>query len=94
MLVPLLLEHGTTHDPVHLVTADMCEILLAGLTMANPTVNFLGYNSTGIDKQKCAWLRDLCDLTDATYVTLQEHFKIVKTTDKFLVMNLTNTICT
>ena len=26
--------------------------------MANPTVNFMGYNSTGIDKQKCAWISD------------------------------------
>ena len=51
--------------------------------MTNPTVNFLGYNSTGIDKQKCGWLRDLCDVTDATYVSLQEHFKIAKTTDKY-----------
>ena len=35
--------------------------------MTNPTVNFLGYNSTGIDKQKCGWLRDLCDVTDYYY---------------------------
>ena len=51
--------------------------------MANPTVNFVGYNSTGIDKQKCAWIRDLCDLTDASFVSIQEHFKIAKTTSKY-----------
>ena len=50
--------------------------------MASPTVNFIGYNSTGIDKQKCAWIRDLCDLTDASYLAIQEHFKIAKTTGK------------
>ena len=51
--------------------------------MANPTVNFIGYNSTGIDKHKCAWIRDLCSLTDASFVSIQEHFKIAKTTDKY-----------
>ena len=53
------------------------------VSMANSTVNFLGYNSTEIDEQKCAWIRDLCDLTNASYVTIQEHFKIAKTTDKY-----------
>ena len=53
------------------------------VNMANPTVNFVGYNSTGIDKQKCAWIRDLCDLTDASFVSIQEHFKIAKTTNKY-----------
>ena len=51
--------------------------------MANPTVNFMGYNSTGIDKQKCAWISDLCDLTDTSYLSIQEHFKIAKTRDKY-----------
>ena len=51
--------------------------------MAIPTVNFLGYNSTGIDKQKCAWIRDFCELTDASYISIQEHFKIAKTTNKY-----------
>ena len=53
--------------------------------MANPTptVNFIGYNSTGIDKHKCAWIRDLCSLTEASFISIQEHFKIAKTTDKY-----------
>ena len=51
--------------------------------MATPTVNFMGYNSTGIDKQKCGWIRELCDVTSASYVSIQEHFRIAKTTDKY-----------
>ena len=51
--------------------------------MANPTVNFMGYNSTGIDKQKCRWISDLSDVTDTCYLSIQEHFKIAKNTDKY-----------
>ena len=49
--------------------------------MATPTA-FLSYNSTGLSEQKCDWIRDLCKLTGASYVSLQEHFRIAKTTDK------------
>ena len=37
------------------------------VSMANPTVSFIGYNSTGIDKQKCTWINDLCDVTNTSY---------------------------
>ena len=53
------------------------------VSMANLTVNFMGYNSTGIDKQKCAWINDLCEVTNISYLSIQEHFKIAKTTDKY-----------
>ena len=49
--------------------------------MATPTA-FLSYNSTGLNEQKCDWIRDLCNLTGASYVSIQEHFRKPKTTDK------------
>ena len=51
--------------------------------MATPTVNFLSYNSTGISKVKCDWIRDLSRLLDINYLSIQEHFRNAKTTDKF-----------
>ena len=56
---------------------------LGVVSMANPTVNFMGFNPTGIDKQKCAWINDLCDVTNTSYLSIQEHFRIAKTTDKY-----------
>ena len=43
--------------------------------MTNPTVSFMGYNSTGIDKQKC--------MKNIDYLSIQEHFKISKNTDQY-----------
>ena len=51
--------------------------------MASPTVSFMGYNSTGIDKHKCVWINELCDMTDTSYLSIQEHFKIAKNTDQY-----------
>ena len=51
--------------------------------MTNPTVSFMGYNSTGIDKQKCMWINELCELTNIDYLSIQEHFKISKNTDQY-----------
>ena len=43
--------------------------------MTTPTVNFLSYNSTGLDTVKSAWINDLCKVTKTDYFGLQEHFK-------------------
>ena len=43
------------------------------------TVNFLSYNSTGLDSLKTKWIRDLLETCNATFCGLQEHFKRVKT---------------
>ena len=51
--------------------------------MSNPTVCFMGFNSTGIDKQKCLWINELCDMTNTSYLSIQEHFKIAKNTDQY-----------
>ena len=51
--------------------------------MATPAVTFLSYNSTGLDTVKTAWTRDLCKMTNADYLTVQEHFKKNKLVDKY-----------
>ena len=51
--------------------------------MATPTVNFLSYNSTGISQPKCCWIRELCKILDITYLSIQEHFRNSKSTDKY-----------
>ena len=51
--------------------------------MTIPTVNFLSYNSTGISSDKCDFVNKLCDEYDVTFVSLQEHFKNNKVTEKY-----------
>ena len=51
--------------------------------MAIPTVNFLSYNSTGMSAAKCNFIQDICDEFNVTYVSVQEHFKWSKMTNKF-----------
>ena len=43
--------------------------------MTTPTVNFLSYNSTGMNSVKSAWIRDLCKVTNTDFCSVQEHFK-------------------
>ena len=49
------------------------------------TVSFISYNSTGLSKEKIKWIRDLAKTTNASFIRLQEHFKINKNLDKFFV---------
>ena len=51
--------------------------------MTSPLVNFLSYNSTGMNTVKAEWIRDLLKVTSSHYVGIQEHFKRTKTVDKF-----------
>ena len=52
--------------------------------MANQnTLNFISYNSTGIDTFKTKWLRDLANLTGTSFINIQEHFRKSKTLSKF-----------
>ena len=48
-----------------------------------PTVNFISYNSTGISTDKCDFINRLCEENDVQFVSLQEHFKNSKVTDKY-----------
>ena len=51
--------------------------------MAIPTANFLSYNSTGISTDKSDFINDICEENDVLFVSIQEHFKNSKTTDKY-----------
>ena len=50
--------------------------------MATSPVTFLSYNSTGMNTVKTKWIRDLINVTDASYAQIQEHFKRNKNIDK------------
>ena len=51
--------------------------------MTIPTVNFVSYNSTGMNSMKASWIRDFCKLTKIDYLSIQEHFKKTKSVDNF-----------
>jgi hypothetical protein len=44
-------------------------------TMVIPTVNFLSYNSTGMNSVKSDWKRNLCTIAKCDFISIQEHFK-------------------
>jgi hypothetical protein len=43
----------------------------------------MSYNMTGADTIKCQWVRDIASEFNVKYCALQEHFKTVKTTEKW-----------
>ena len=47
------------------------------------SVKFLSYNSTGMNQVKSQWVQDLMDTCDASYCGIQEHFKKIKTVQKY-----------
>ena len=51
--------------------------------MASSTVNFMSYNSTGMNTIKTDWIRDLIKTCDIQFFQLQEHFKKIKTLDNY-----------
>ena len=54
--------------------------------MAGPSgqdVKFLSYNSTGLNPVKAQWIRDLMDTCDASFLGIQEHFKKLKTLQRY-----------
>ena len=51
--------------------------------MTSPLVNFLSYNSTGMNSIKAAWISDLLQVTNSHFIGIQEHLKRNKTVDKF-----------
>ena len=56
------------------------------LAMARPSgqnVKFLSYNSTGLNPVKAQWIRDLMDTCDASFLGIQEHFKKIKTLQRY-----------
>ena len=54
------------------------------LSMEVDSATFMSYNPTGIDNPvKCSWLNDICVEYDVDFLSIQEHFKSSKTTDKY-----------
>ena len=51
--------------------------------MEIPTVNFLSYNSTGMNSIKADWVRNLSKVAHCEFISIQEHFKKNKSIDKF-----------
>ena len=52
------------------------------------TLNFISYNSRGMNSVKTEWIRDLVTATDASFINIQEHEKKTKTIDKYLTDRL------
>ena len=59
------------------------------MVITMPTVNFISYNSTGISTDKCDFVNRLCDENDVQFVSIQEHFKNNKVTDKYFSAKFT-----
>ena len=51
--------------------------------MARSIVNFMSYNSTGMNTIKTDWIRDLIKTCDIQFFQLQEHFKKIKTLEAY-----------
>ena len=51
--------------------------------MARPTLNFISYNSTGLDSCKVDWIKELSKTCEIDLIQLQEHFKATKSIDRF-----------
>ena len=47
------------------------------------SVKFLSYNSTRMKQVKSQWVGDLMDTCDASYYGIQDHFKKIKTVQKY-----------
>ena len=61
--------------------------------MAKNYVNFLSYNSTGLNEAKFKWIRDLIKTTDSSFIGIQEHFRKNKTTEDLFVNNFSGNKC-
>ena len=55
--------------------------------MARPTLNFISYNSTGLDSCKVDWIKELSKTCEIDLIQLQEHFKATKSIDRFFKKN-------
>ena len=55
--------------------------------MARSTVNFMSYNSTGLDKTKIEWIQDISKTCDIDILQLQEHFKASRSAETFFKAN-------
>jgi len=51
--------------------------------MESRSLNFISYNSTGLDTVKIDWINDLAKTTDSTCRQIQEHFKATKSVQQY-----------
>ena len=51
--------------------------------MDSEFLNFMSYNSTGLDLVKTNWIRDVIKTFNIDFFQLQEHFKTIKTLDSY-----------
>ena len=51
------------------------------------SVTFMSYNSTGISLVKTKWINELCIDENVDFLSIHEHFKLTKNTDKFFLDN-------
>ena len=51
--------------------------------MTSEFINFMSYNSTGLDLVKTNWIRDVIKTCNIDFFQLQEHFKTIKTLDSY-----------
>ena len=58
--------------------------------MASSTINFMSYNSTGLDTAKVNWINDIINLCDIDCFQLQEHFKATKSLERFFKKEFAN----
>ena len=58
--------------------------------MARSTLNFMSYNSTGLDTVKADWIKDLINTCDIDLLQIQEHFKSTKSVDTFFKKQFSN----
>ena len=55
--------------------------------MARSTLNFMSYNSTGLDKTKIEWIQDISKTCDIDILQLQEHFEASRSAETLFKTN-------
>ena len=61
--------------------------------MTQQYVNFLSYNSTGLNEAKIKWINDLIVTTNASFIGIQEHFRKSKAVDDIFKLNFPTNNC-
>ena len=58
--------------------------------MARSTMNFMSYNSTGLDSVKADWIQDLINTCEIDFLQIQEHFKATKSVESYFKKQFNN----
>ena len=58
--------------------------------MARSTMNFMSYNSTGLDTVNVDWIQDLINTCEIDFLQKQEHFKATKSVQSYFKKNFNN----